>query len=158
MADEGSLDYFQTVQLLNRWAGEKVYVTPAPYTAGRLPSEDEHTVTALGVEGTFRAIEDKDAKAAELRRELSHVYERRGSELGLGDAPLELYERQVAWYGFEGAKGVRVMLTLWQHEFVDARLLDTGTRYDWLWINLKSSPLYVLRELSGDELAARRDD
>jgi hypothetical protein len=160
MADEEQFDYFETVQLLNRWAGEKVYITPAPDTAGRTPSDAEIDVSALGLEGTLKALDDKDAKGAALRRELSDMYERIDSELALGDAPLELYERQVAWYGFEGmdVPAGRVMVTLWQHEFIEARLLDSGTRYDWLWINLKPSPLYILRELTADELAARLAD
>ena len=158
MADERQFDYFETVQLLNRWAGETVYVTPAPHTAGRPPSERELLVTSLNVEGTLKALGDV---GAEGRRNLADMFERIGSPLALGaDAPLELYERQVAHYTFEGMDGGplddHASFTLWQHDFVEARLLDTGTRYDWLWINLKPSPLFVLRELSADELAARR--
>lgn len=158
MAEEEQLDYFETIQLLDRWAGEKVYVTPAPRTAGQAPAGDDITVTSLSVEGTLKSLGDT---GAEMRRNLANFYERIGSELALGaDAPLELYERQVAHYTFEetNVRGASwAGFAVWRHDFVEARLLETGTRYDWLWINLKPSPLYVLRELSADELSARRE-
>jgi hypothetical protein len=90
----------------------------------------------LAVWGTFKRYPDA---AAPLRRSLSlsGFYARADrAELDLGDAPLELYERQEAAYGCEEVDGERFFagFTLSRHRFIESNWLDIGGRFHWLWI------------------------
>jgi hypothetical protein len=150
MEDDAGLDYFATVRLLNGWAGDTVIVTPAPHLPeGVVATERDLGIGALSVQGVFKPLPDD---AAGLRRELSDVYETIAPDLALGgDAPLEMYERQVAYYTFEGMddyEGSSVHLALWEHMFGEARDLGlAGGPYEWLWIRQDPVSLYLLHQV-----------
>jgi hypothetical protein len=98
LAQVAALDYFETVQALRGWAGESVLISPARPSDG-VPTEDESGLTGFIVSGVLKPL---GSQAAEGRRQLSDLFEGTRPELALGDAPLELYERQVEFFTFEG--------------------------------------------------------
>jgi hypothetical protein len=139
------LDYFETVQVLNGFARSHVIVySVAEHSGGAEPQPDDF-VSGLAAWGRFKPV---DNQAAAARRALSDFYAEKLPELALGDAPLELYHRQVAHYTFEDMDDLHdrfAGFALWQHGFIEARWLDLGGRFHWLWI--RAGPLgFVVAE------------
>lgn len=143
--DAPALDYFETVQLLKSWAGSNVLVYPVTDRAPDDPPLEE--MGPFMIWGTFKPVADQ---TAELRRNLSDAYARVRPELALGDAPLELYERQVAHFTFErmgDGFAEHAGFAIWQHDFIDARWLDMGGRYRWLWIRMRPVSIVAAEEV-----------
>jgi hypothetical protein len=145
---DASLDYHEAVQVLNGWTDELVAVYPhVGLPAGELPSQGTTAFGGLAAWGTFKPLGDP---VAATRRRLSDAYTKIRPELALGDAPLELYERQVAYFTFEGMdtdlERSYVGFAIWEHEFVEARWLDFGGRFNWLWVNAHPYGVIVAQE------------
>jgi hypothetical protein len=131
------MDYEETVAALDSVIGKYVIVYP---TQEPPAGEEPDFTQGLSAWGTFKR--DRDIGAVG-RRHLSEagVYAQIQPELDLGDAPLELYERQAAGYTFEGmdSQDAFAGFMLWRHYFVESQWLEPGIRPDWLWI--RSRPL-----------------
>jgi hypothetical protein len=155
VASEDVLDYHQAVQTLNGWAGETVLVYPAAHADTIEQLKESYTTAGLSIWGKFKPLPDI---AAGARRKLSDAFEDIRPELALGDAPLELYERQAAFYtfermgdGFEEHAG----FALWAHEFVEARWVPFGGRYLWLWIRT-TAPTDLVVAVESEPLRGNR--
>jgi hypothetical protein len=151
-----TLDYFETVQTLNGWAGKLVIVYPVVDSVDG--DEPADFMSGLSAWGTLKAQGDP---AASGRRQLSGFYETQQPELALGDMPLELYERQAAYYTFEGMDDLETRFagfTLWQHRFIEARWLALGGRFHWLWIRARPIGLIVAEEFQPLPVRPASDD
>lgn len=152
------MDFDETVRALDSFVGKLVLVYPVDEPPeGEQPSFME----GLSVWGTFERYPDATAP---LRRSLSlsGFYARTGRhEVDLGDAPLELYERQEAAYGFEGMADLESRFagfTLSRHNFVESVWLDLGGRFHWLWIKTRPVSLVVAEEFEPPPGRADRSD
>jgi hypothetical protein len=139
------MDYDQTVAALDSVGGKYVIVYPAAEpTAGEEPVDFQ---SGLSVWGILRRDEDT---GAEKRRRISStgIYARIAPELDLGDAPLEMYEHQVAGYTFEGmhTKDAFAGFALWRHEFQEAGWLEPGFPPDWLWVRKRPLGFVIAAE------------
>jgi hypothetical protein len=139
------VDYDETVAALNSVVGKYVIVYPAGEPSpGVEPYDFTSGLSAWGI-----LKRDRDPGAAG-RRHLSEsgVYAKIQPELDLGDAPLELYERQAAGYTFEGMDDPDAFagFVLWRHEFEESRWLFPGIRPDWLWIRKRPLGFVIAAE------------
>src|SRR5713101_5506290 len=109
------MDYDETVGALISVVGKHVIVYPAGEPS---PGEEPFDfTTGLSAWGILKR--DQDTGAAS-RRHLSEsgIYAKIQPELDLGGSPLELYERQVAGFTFEGMDDPDGFagFALWRHE------------------------------------------
>jgi hypothetical protein len=138
------MDYDDTVRALDSIVGTHTIV----YPTGEPQSDDgpREFTGGLSAWGLLKRSPDLGAAG---RRFLSQegVYAKVQPQLDLGDAPLELYERQGASYTFEGMDDVLGVpfagFTLWRHEFDDARWFFPGVRPDWMWIRTRPLGLVI---------------
>jgi hypothetical protein len=157
------VDYEETLLELDSITGTWTILYPA--SGGDEPGD--FTTSGLFVVGRLERDQPTSQVSAELRRRLaerSAWYGEKRPDLDLGDAPLESYERQVAHFTFEHMDDRRlasirigdpsqdneeanlrglVGVSLWRHDFIEARWLDLGVRPDWLWIRTSAGGLVV---------------
>jgi hypothetical protein len=141
------MDYDETIRLLNSVVGKYVIVYPAEVP----PSGEEpyDFTSGLSAWGTLKQDQGASEGAAGRRRLAeAGVYAKIRPEMDLGNAPLELYERQAAGFTFEGmdTQGAFAGFVLWRHEFEESRWLESPVRPDWLWIRKRPFGLVIAAE------------
>jgi hypothetical protein len=154
------MDYEATLLELDSIEGGWTVVYSAPGGNATEPGDDFMT-GALSASGVFKRDRKGETGGAGARRmlvEAADWYRDRHPDLDVGDAPLELYERQAAHFTFEGMDDAMgsfrpgtaatnfAGFTLWRDDFVDAEWLEYGIRPHWLWIRTAHSGVVVVAE------------
>lgn len=160
------MDYEETLLQLDSIVGTWAMVYPAVEPE---PGEEPKAFGGGGLWAAGRLERERESEqgsATARRGMMAHLpwYRERVPYLDLGeDAPLESYERQVAYYTLEGMDDDRmtrvrigdpgqgethdlggfVSLSLWRHEFVESRWIKLPARPGWLWIRTGTGGLVV---------------
>lgn len=141
------MDFDETIAALDSVLGAYVIV----YAAPRELSDGAPTNFGSGFSARGVFVRDEDDGAAERRRISEAGRYGAFPDLNLGDAPLELYERQVTGYTFAGMNSIDASagFILWRHSFLDSQWLQPLGQPDCLWIRAEPVGVLVVAEFPG---------